>query len=179
LSRDAWNSQRGILKTEAKRRYISSLINNMTKYATSTPESRELVAELSFVWDQIKNQSPQQSTSSEEDEAQQPRSTRTRRITSRGEGLTELEPRSQDAREDWEGEVVFSDGENGSENSRSEERRFRRRIQRAIEALQVDIAGLREEMDLLRARNDPVPRMAQRDGILVILGNWIVKFVGV
>jgi len=152
----------------------------MTKYATSTPESRELVAELSFVWDQIKNQSPQQSSSSDEDEAQQPRSTRVRRITSRGEGLMDIEPGRQDIREDWEGEVVFSDVQDWSENSRSEKRRFRRRIQRAIEALQADVAGLREELELLRARNEAVPqRVGLRDGILVTLGNWIVKFVGV
>ena len=148
----------------------------MTKYATSTPEARELVSELSFVWDQIKNQSPQQSISSDEDDAQQQsRSTRVRRIASRGERLMELEQQIQDTREDWEGEV-FSDGEAESENTRSERRRFRRRIQRAIEALQADVAALREEMDLLRTRNVTLP---QRDGILLTLGKWIVRFVGV
>ena len=147
----------------------------MTKYATSTPEARELVSELSFVWDQIKNQSPQQSSSSEDEAQQQSRSTKVRRVASRGERLTELEQRIQDTREDWEGEV-FSDDEAESENTRSERRRFRRRIHRAIEALQADVARLRDEMDLLRTRNGALP---QRDGILLTLRKWAVRFVGV
>src|SRR5271170_8350790 len=86
--RDAWHTQRGLTKTEAKRRYISSLIDNMTRYATSTPEARELVAELSFVWDQIKNLSPQQSSSSvEEPTSSRSRGAGVRRVTSRGDGL--------------------------------------------------------------------------------------------
>ena len=52
--RDAWSAQDGLSRTEAKRRYISTLISTMHTYASSTPEARELVAELEFVWDQIK-----------------------------------------------------------------------------------------------------------------------------
>lgn len=51
---DAWFAQRGVSRTEAKRRYISTLIETMHCYASQTPEARELVAELEFVWDQIK-----------------------------------------------------------------------------------------------------------------------------
>ncbi|KAJ5633798.1 hypothetical protein N7528_001640 [Penicillium herquei] len=51
---DAWYAQRGNTRTEAKRRYISTLIDTMHNYASQTPEARELVAELEFVWDQIK-----------------------------------------------------------------------------------------------------------------------------
>lgn len=32
---DAWNSQRGLSRTEAKRRYIEALIDTMHKYATT------------------------------------------------------------------------------------------------------------------------------------------------
>lgn len=99
-----------------------------------------------------------------------------RRVTSRGDGLLEeLEPRSQDSR-DWEG-AVFSDGE-GEEVSetRNDRRRFKRRVNRAIEALRADVAGLRDELDVLRSR--PV-RTGQRDGILLTLGKWIMRFVGV
>src|SRR5271154_2109311 len=177
-ARDAWHTQQGLTKTEAKRRYISSLIDNMTRYATSTPEARELVAELSFVWDQIKNLSPQQSSSSEEEltSSRSRGAAGVRRVTSRGDGLLEeLEPRSQDSR-DWGG-AVFSDGE-GEEVSetRNDRRRFKRRINRAIEALRADVAGLRDELDVLRSR--PV-RTGQRDGILLTLGKWIMRFVGV
>ena len=140
----------------------------MTRYATSTPEARELVAELSFVWDQIKNLSPQQSSSSEEEPSGSP-SRVPRRMASE---LEELEPRSSSTR-DWEGESMFSDEDNGED----ERGRFRRRIKRAIEVLRADVAGLREDMDLLRlgGRN----RRQPREGILVTLGKWFFRFVGV
>ncbi|KAL9062208.1 MAG: hypothetical protein Q9157_009125, partial [Trypethelium eluteriae] len=53
--RDAWKAQSGISRTEAKRRYISTLIETMHKYAAQAPDARELVSELEFVWDQIKS----------------------------------------------------------------------------------------------------------------------------
>jgi hypothetical protein len=145
----------------------------MTRYATSTPEARELIAELSFVWDQIKNLSPQQSNASEEEMA--PRSGKLRRTGSRGEGLLELEPRSEDTR-DWEG-AVFSDegGDEGTTESRSD-RRFKRRVNRAIERLRADVTRLREDMDVLRSRRGLT---AQPDGIFMTIGKWIVRFVGV
>ncbi|KAJ5097322.1 hypothetical protein N7456_008043 [Penicillium angulare] len=61
---DAWYAQRGITRTEAKRRYISTLINTMHQYASQTPEARELVSELEFVWDQIKYNASSSSSSS-------------------------------------------------------------------------------------------------------------------
>lgn len=54
---DAWEHNAGISRTEAKRRYIEKLIDTMHKYASTTPEARELVEELEFVWDQIRNNS--------------------------------------------------------------------------------------------------------------------------
>lgn len=62
--RDAWSSLHGISRTEAKRRYISTLIETMHKYASTTSEARELVTELEFVWDQIKSNSVSSTTSS-------------------------------------------------------------------------------------------------------------------
>ena len=148
----------------------------MNRYATSTPEARELVNELSFVWDQIKNQTPQQSSSSEVDE-EASRSSRSaarmRRMPSRGEGLLELEPRSEESRE-WEG-AVFSDGEEETAESRSD-RRFRRRINKAIEGLRADVAALREEMELSRTRSR---RRPMQEGIVTIVGKWILGVVGV
>lgn len=54
---DAWHECAGMSRTEAKRQYISTLIETMKEYASGTAESRELVGELEFVWNQIKNQS--------------------------------------------------------------------------------------------------------------------------
>jgi hypothetical protein len=62
---DAWHACAGMSRTEAKRRYISTLIETMKVYASGTAESRELVGELEFVWGQIRSQSG----SSEDDEA--------------------------------------------------------------------------------------------------------------
>ncbi|KAF2092962.1 hypothetical protein NA57DRAFT_25750, partial [Rhizodiscina lignyota] len=61
---DAWQAQAGLSRTEAKRRYISTLIDTMHKYAAPTPDARELVSELEFVWDQIKSNVPSSSSSS-------------------------------------------------------------------------------------------------------------------
>jgi acyl-CoA-binding protein len=59
---DAWKANEGLSRTEAKRRYIETLIETMHKYASTKPEARELVVELEFVWDQIKNNSQHSSS---------------------------------------------------------------------------------------------------------------------
>lgn len=64
LPRTAWSAQHGLSRTEAKRRYITTLISTMHQYASTTPEARELVDELEFVWDQIKSNSISSSSSS-------------------------------------------------------------------------------------------------------------------
>ncbi|KAF2146038.1 uncharacterized protein K452DRAFT_242518 [Aplosporella prunicola CBS 121167] len=61
---EAWKQQNGLSRTEAKRRYITTLIDTMHKYASPTPDARELVAELEFVWDQVKSNVPSSSSSS-------------------------------------------------------------------------------------------------------------------
>jgi hypothetical protein len=63
-SRDAWKQQNNLSRTEAKRRYITTLIDTMHKFASPSPDSRELVAELEFVWDQVKSNVPSSSSSS-------------------------------------------------------------------------------------------------------------------
>jgi hypothetical protein len=59
---DAWKANEGLSRTEAKRRYIETLIETMHKYASTKAEARELVVELEFVWDQIKNNSQHSSS---------------------------------------------------------------------------------------------------------------------
>ncbi|KAF2688927.1 hypothetical protein K458DRAFT_331584 [Lentithecium fluviatile CBS 122367] len=61
---DAWKQQNGLSRTEAKRCYITTLIDTMHKFASPSPDSRELVAELEFVWDQVKSNVPSSSSSS-------------------------------------------------------------------------------------------------------------------
>ncbi|KAK6361542.1 hypothetical protein TWF730_005262 [Orbilia blumenaviensis] len=60
---DSWHEQKGLSKTEAKRRYITTLIDAMHRFATTTPDAKELVAELEFVWDQIKSNQTSSSSS--------------------------------------------------------------------------------------------------------------------
>lgn len=52
---DAWKREEGLSKTEAKRQYILYLINTMRVYASGTSEARELLNELEYLWDQIKD----------------------------------------------------------------------------------------------------------------------------
>lgn len=52
---DAWKREEGLSRTEAKRRYILHLIDTMRVYASGTAEARELLTELEFLWDQIKD----------------------------------------------------------------------------------------------------------------------------
>lgn len=63
-TRDAWHAQSSLSRTEAKRRYITTLIETMHKYASHSAESRELVSELEFVWDQVKSNVPSSASSS-------------------------------------------------------------------------------------------------------------------
>ncbi|KAK4455587.1 putative fatty acid binding protein [Podospora aff. communis PSN243] len=51
---DAWAVQKGLSRTEAKRRYIEALIETMHRYA-NTPTALELVGELEFVWGQVRS----------------------------------------------------------------------------------------------------------------------------
>jgi hypothetical protein len=59
-----WKQQTGLSRTEAKRKYITTLIDTMHTYASPSADSRELVAELEFVWDQVKSNVPSSSSSS-------------------------------------------------------------------------------------------------------------------
>ncbi|KAI5967024.1 UTP4 [Candida pseudojiufengensis] len=52
---DAWKREEGLPKTEAKKRYISFLIETMKIYASGTLEARELLHELEYLWEQIKD----------------------------------------------------------------------------------------------------------------------------
>lgn len=52
---DAWKKEEGLSRTQAKRRYILYLIETMRVYASGTQEARELLSELEFLWDQIKD----------------------------------------------------------------------------------------------------------------------------
>lgn len=51
----AWRANLGVSTTDAKKQYIEVLINTMKIYASGTVESRELLNELEFLYEQIKD----------------------------------------------------------------------------------------------------------------------------
>ncbi|KAG7886709.1 hypothetical protein KL938_000362 [Ogataea parapolymorpha] len=53
---DAWKLEEGLSKTDAKKQYISYLIETMRSHANESVEARELLSELEYLWDQVKDQ---------------------------------------------------------------------------------------------------------------------------
>lgn len=175
--RDAWHAHHYLSRTEAKRRYISTLIETMHKYATTTPEARELVAELEFVWDQIKSNTASSSSSSPGQLARSHQQMMDPSYASLGQsgkgrgqgaggGLKVLRPVSDgDEEEDEEGEeydetrkVPFEDHEGaivGASQGRDldvRNRKWRKRIEQAIVKMTTEVAALREQLEAKRIR---------------------------
>ncbi|KAI0403480.1 acyl-CoA binding protein [Xylaria palmicola] len=146
---DAWNSQSGLSRTEAKRRYVEALIDTMHRYA-NTPDALELVAELEFVWNQIKSNSPSSAHSSPKDRSSafaDPR--RFQQPASGTEGpLKVLSPMS----EDDTGEHQYRDRQEDEDEEEEEADylhrgdRWSRKVERALVRLSAEIAALREQI---------------------------------
>lgn len=119
---DAWKANEGLGRTEAKRRYIETLIATMRLYASTTPEARELVEELEFVWDQIKNNSQHSSS-----EHSSPLQTIERRDYMHSghsiKGLKMLAPQSE-VDEDERGMLAQGNGEEEAEDGEEEVEEF-------------------------------------------------------
>lgn len=164
---DAWHSQSGLSRTAAKRAYISTLIETMHRYASSTPETRELVAELEFVWDQIKANS---NVTSHESSPTGGGTTRrmsyatlggSRRKTKEDEGdvegregLTVLRPvGDEDDEEDFDDEDYEEDDTAGRRELRDldiRNRKWRERIEAALVKTSTEVAALREQIEARR-----------------------------
>lgn len=151
----------------------------MHQYATTTPEARELVSELEFVWDQIKSNSCSSSLGStpgkfsgrERQQSMQP-SYASLMGQGRGEGLKVLRPFSdedEEEEEDDDDEADFRDGRragfgDGAEVAAAEEprirdldvrnRKWRKRIESALVKMTVELAALREQVEAKRTMDD-------------------------
>ncbi|KAI5787079.1 acyl CoA binding protein-domain-containing protein [Geopyxis carbonaria] len=148
---DAWNTQKGLSKTEAKRQYIGTLIETMHKYASATPEARELVAELEFVWDQIRSNVPSTISTLTPDED-----------GVLGLGLVSPNPYGE--------EVLPSAGEEtGAELQTPREKAWRGRVEKALAKMTTEVAALREQLESRRIR--------ERRGTVTRLGVWVLKIV--
>jgi acyl-CoA-binding protein len=160
---DAWNSQKGLSRTEAKRRYVEALIETMHKYA-NTPNALELVAELEFVWNQVKSNSPSAAGSASEQSggggvAEQrgggggggiiasPVARRFQTPMSGSEGpMKVLSPMSEeDESERRLAELADQAEDDPGEYARRHDKRSKR-MERAIVRLSAEIAALREQI---------------------------------
>ncbi|KAI0161241.1 acyl CoA binding family protein [Xylariaceae sp. FL1272] len=148
---DAWNTQTGLSRTEAKRRYIEALIETMHRYAT-TPDALELVGELEFVWNQIKNNSPSSSNSSPKRQKSiaEPRHFEQPKNGTEGP-MKVLSPMSEDdAAEQFRDEANDEEDDVGVGVPEGEYvkkgGRWSRKVEQALVRLSAEIAALREQI---------------------------------
>ncbi|KAM0486066.1 hypothetical protein ACHAPX_000768 [Trichoderma viride] len=146
---DAWNSQKGLTRTESKRRYVEALIETMHKYA-NTSDGRELVAELEFVWNQIKDNAASSDSSSANPSDpshvfHQPRSGSDgpmKILSPMSEQDIALRSR-REIDEDDEDAVARNEEERQISLQNS---RWTRKMERAITKLTAEVAALREQI---------------------------------
>ncbi|KAI9742445.1 MAG: hypothetical protein M1818_003979 [Claussenomyces sp. TS43310] len=150
---DAWDAQKGVSRTEAKRRYIEALIETMHKYASTTADARELVTELEFVWDQIKhNSSGSSSASPGRDKSSLPKARKFARPRSGGDGpMKVLSPMSQDdeaegQHETEDDEYEEAEGRQTLEQDRRKDEKWRRKLEAAMVKVTAEMAALREQV---------------------------------
>ncbi|KAI0850095.1 acyl-CoA binding protein [Daldinia vernicosa] len=140
---DAWNAQNGLSRTEAKRRYIEALIETMHHYA-NTPDGKGLVAELEFVWDQIKNNSPSSSNASPKEATfAEPRHFQEPLSGTEGP-MKVLSPMSEDDAAEQEYRQRQDDEDDGEYVKKGD--RWSRKVERAVVRLSAEVAALREQI---------------------------------
>lgn len=181
---DAWNAQRSLSRTEAKRRYIEALIETMHHYAT-TPDAQELVAELEFVWNQIKNNSPSTSDSSPKGNAAvEPRRFAQPRAGTEGP-MKMLSPMSEDnaAEQEDRGRETQEDEEEEEEDEGEYVKKgdkWSRKVERALVRLSTEVAALREQITAgreWRTKKEKSPGAWIRWALWIILKHLIANSV--
>lgn len=152
---DAWNSQRGLSRTEAKRRYVEALIETIHRFAT-TPSALELVSELEFVWNQIRGNNTSSGSgggSAGGSGGSPPRRFREPRPLGEVEGegpMKVLSPMSEEDREsvrrvgEDEEEEEGRDDDGGEYVKKGD--KWSKKMERAIVRLSAEIAALREQI---------------------------------
>ena len=149
---DAWDAQRGVSRTEAKRRYIEALIDTMHKYASPVKDARALVEELEFVWDQIKNNTsssagssptrPGEYSTGDVRRFEQPR-------TGADGPMRVLSPMSQDDEAERDSEQKMDEDEeeeDGQDEGQGKKTKWRRTMETALVRMTTEIAALREQI---------------------------------
>ncbi|KAH7157045.1 acyl CoA binding protein-domain-containing protein [Dactylonectria macrodidyma] len=144
---DAWNMQKGLSRTESKRRYIEALIDTMHRYAT-TPDARELVDELEFVWNQIKNNSPSSSMSSPKANRSNAASHHFGEDVSGPEGpMKIISPMSEHDEAELQSQRQMDlEDELEGQNPVQRGSRWQRKVERALTTMSAEVAALREQI---------------------------------
>ena len=172
----------------------------MHKYATTTPEARELVAELEFVWDQIKSNSVSSSSTSPGQLGKRgsnsglgqsyinPSQRDSGEESTTAAGLRVLRPVSDGDEEEDDDDAEFEDAVHhptaGEEDEDDEaialtgtnqirdpdlrNKKWKRRIERTLVKMTVEIAALREVVDAGRIGDS-----RRRNGVWAWF-NWLV-----
>ncbi|KAM5351947.1 hypothetical protein ACJ41O_004670 [Fusarium nematophilum] len=145
---DAWNLQKGLSRTESKRRYVEALIDTMHRYAT-TPDAKELVAELEFVWNQIKHNNPSSSFSSPRANRSTGASQHYEEPASDVEGpMKVISPMSEHDEAELRSQRQL-DLEDEMEEAQDPSRRggrWQRKVERALTTMSAEVAALREQI---------------------------------
>lgn len=202
--RDAWNAQSGLPKTEAKRRYIATLIevcgpfflfselkrpraDSIFRRCINTRQghsellvlppplhssfaliprrqARELVAELEFVWDQIRsNQSSLAAATSPPESGGSVHQAPLMPAPYTGElGVVSPNPF---------GEEEFEEDISGMDTDHRSNRKWRKRVEQALAKMATEVTALRERMDDERA--------SKRRGRFREAGHWFLWVVWV
>ncbi|PHH53907.1 Autophagy-related protein 37 [Ceratocystis fimbriata CBS 114723] len=167
---DSWNSHRSLSRTEAKRKYVEALVEILSRYAT-TPSGKELVSELEFVWDQVKNNTPSISDSSPYADSQHAHQTRpairhgntAMMEPTEPSPLKVLRPMSEVDEADLasEQQLAYEDGLDYGDDDGDDisvlSGRWARRVEKALVKLSTEIVALREQISTAqewRARQD-------------------------
>ncbi|KAL7275189.1 hypothetical protein RUND412_001888 [Rhizina undulata] len=175
--RDAWNAQKGVAKTEAKRRYITTLIETMHKYAYATLEARELVSELEFVWDQIKSNVPSNASTNSpplpntgadlhpfhsQTTPNNPNTPYYPPVTPSSAALGVIPPNPFGEEE----QETFSEDADFCRDPARSNKRWRHRVETALVMMTAEIAALREQLENRR--------VARKRGRVGRLGKWVL-----
>lgn len=142
----AWNLQNGMSRTKAKRRYVEALIETMHRYAT-TSDATELVAELEFVWNQIRHNSPSSSDASPKARSGSPGTTRGfQQPLSGADGpMKVLSPMSKQGEAELRSQRQMElKDEADAERGRSS--RWQRKMEHVMTKLSAEVAALREQI---------------------------------
>ena len=141
----------------------------MHEHASDTPESRELIAELEFVWDQVKSNSLPSSCSlrnrdfragQDQQQALGPSYTSLGDVGSKdargSTGLRLLKPLSDGDAEEGEDSDEHDEGPGGSRQLHDAcNRKWRKRIEKSLMRMTAEIAALKEQMEARSSRGSP------------------------